>query len=117
VDYNSSTGSFTHWTSISYPNAEAGSDAVTHIEGISSVKPGVYTLSGDSYLSDSFSTGQGLFVTIRRNPNGTFGGPRFVKINYTNATDITSANSVYGNQVVGIVVGDNPPPYQATVQK
>jgi len=117
VDYNSSTGSFAHWTSISYPNAEAGSDAVTHIEGISSVKPGVYTLSGDSYLSDSFRTGQGLFVTIRRNPNGTFGSPSFVKINYTNATGITSANSVYGNQVVGIVVENNPPPYQATVQR
>jgi hypothetical protein len=117
VDFNSSTGSFTHWQSISYPNAEAGSDAVTHIEGISSVKPGVYTLSGDSYPSDSFSTGQGLFVTIHRDPNGTFGSPKFVKINYTNATGITSANSVYGNQVVGIVVGDNPPPYQATVQK
>jgi hypothetical protein len=117
VDYDSSTGSFTHWRSISYPNAAAGSDAVTHIEGISSVKPGVYTLSADSYLSDSFSTGQGLFVTIRRNANGAFGSPRFVKINATNATSITSANSVYGNQVVGIVVGANPPPYQATVQK
>jgi trimeric autotransporter adhesin len=116
VDYNASTGSFTDWMSISYPNTAVGPDAVTHIEGISSIKNGVYTLSGDSYPSNSFSSGTGLFIAVKRNCNRTFGNPSYVTLTYPDSTGITSANSVYGNQVVGIVTGNSPPPYQASVK-
>jgi hypothetical protein len=57
-----------------------------------------------------------LFVTVKRNCNGTFANPSFVTLSYPDSTGITSANSVYGNQVVGIVTGNSPPPYQATVK-
>src|SRR5262249_43813088 len=38
VDYDSATGQFSHWTSISYPNSPAGTTFLTHIEGISEKK-------------------------------------------------------------------------------
>jgi hypothetical protein len=37
-------------------------------------------------------------------------------LNYPGSThSMTSSNSVYGNQVVGLVIGADPFPYQATV--
>jgi hypothetical protein len=78
----------------------------THFEGISSVKKNAYTLSDDS-MQEGSSIGQGSFVTVRRNQDGTFGAGSWVNLNYSSAKVLTSANAVYGNQVVGIVAGTN----------
>ena len=115
VDYNSSTRQFSHWTSFSNPDGTAGSATLTHFEGISSVKKGVYTLNADSVLSGSSHGGQGSFVTVRRNPNGAFGNATWVNLNYPGSTGLTSSNAVYGNQVVGIVSGTSQFAFQATV--
>jgi hypothetical protein len=116
VDYNSLTGELSNWTSFSYPN---GTNFVTHFEGISSVEKGIYTLNADSVQADSDNPVQGSFATVRRNVDRSFGTAEWVDLNYTGVdptTNVTSSNSVYGNQVVGIVINDgNSFSYQATV--
>ena len=116
VDYDSATGQFSHWKSFDYPNGQIGHDYVTHFEGISSVEKGVYTLSADSAQTGSNNAVQGSLVTVRRNPDDTFGDSTWVDLNNTGIKGVTSANSVYGNQVVGVVIGGTGGvPFQATV--
>jgi trimeric autotransporter adhesin len=54
-------------------------------------------------------------VTVQRNSNGTFGPASWVNLNYPGSTGITSSNSVFGNSVVGVIVGTDVFAYQATV--
>ncbi len=115
VDYDAATGQFSHWTSFSYPD---GTNFVTHFEGISSTENGVYTLNADSVQAGSSNPAQGSWVTVRRNADGSFGPATWVNLNYPNidpTTNVTSSNAVYGNQVVGVVVGPDGLSYQATV--
>lgn len=114
VDYDAVTGLFTNWKSFSYPN---GINFVTHFQGISSVEKGVYTLNADSVQAGTSNPVQGSWVTVRRNTDGTFSDAAWVDLNYPGvnpSTNVTSSNSVYGNQVVGIVIGSGIS-YQATV--
>ena len=107
VDYDSATGQFTHWTSFDYPNGPVGQDFVTHFEGISSTEKGVYTLSADSVqIGHRATPARARGSRVRRNTDGSFGPPTWVNLNYPGADRAcTSANSVSGNQVVGIVIG------------
>lgn len=102
VDYNAATGQFSDWTSFSYPNGGVGSDFITHFEGISSVEKGVYTLSADSLQSGSNNPVQGSVVTVRLNPDGSFGPATWADLNNPSIPGPLSSNSIYGNQVVGI---------------
>ena len=120
VDYNSATGQFTHWSSYDYPNGLVGADYISHFEGISSDESGVYTLAADSGQTGSAGFTQGSVVSVRRNPDGTFGPAVWTDLNFPNVTGWTSNDSVAGNQAVGIVIGsENGQPvefsYQATV--
>jgi trimeric autotransporter adhesin len=119
VDYDSATGQFTHWTSFDDPNGLIGQDFITHFEGISSTEAGVYTLSADSVQSGSTNPLQGSWVTVRRNPDGSFESGAWVNLNYPGvdpSTSIASSNSVAGNQVVGIVFSTTGAfSFQATV--
>jgi trimeric autotransporter adhesin len=116
VDYNAATGQFSNWKSFSDPTGLLGSDIFTHFEGISSVEKGVYTLSADSLQSGVTGSPQGSLVTVRRNPDGTFGDASWVNLNYPGGNSVVSSNSVYGNNVVGIVVGQSGVfSFQATV--
>jgi trimeric autotransporter adhesin len=110
VDYNAATGQFSNWTSFNYPNGAIGQNFVTHFEGISSDEKGVYTLSADSIQSGTTNPAQGSWVTVRRNTAGSFGAGVWVNLNYPGidpSTALTSADSVAGNQVVGIVIDDS----------
>ncbi len=116
VDYDSATGQFTHWTTFDYPNGLIGQDYITHFEGISGDQKGEYTLSADSVQRGSANLVQGSWVTVRRNPDGTFGDGVWVDLNYPGTQAPVSSNSVAGNQVVGIVASDSGAfSYQATV--
>jgi hypothetical protein len=119
VDYDSATGQYTHWTSFDYPNGLVGQTYITHFQGISSDEQGVYTLSADSVQTGSANPAQGSWVTVRRNTDGSFGSGQWVNLNYPGVdptTAITSNNSVAGNAVVGIVIGQTGVfSYQATV--
>ncbi len=115
VDYDSATGTFSNWTSFEYPN---GTNFATQFQGISSAEKGVYTLSADSLQAGSDAPAQGSWVTVRRNTDGSFSQAEWVDLNYAGydpQTNLTSSNSVYGNQVVGIVLGETDFAFQATV--
>jgi trimeric autotransporter adhesin len=115
VDYDSLTGTFSNWATFNYPN---GTGYITHFEGISSVEKGVYTLNADSVQSGTHKPAQGSWVSVRRNTDGSFGTAAWVDLNYAGVdptVNVTSSNAVYGNQVVGIVIGPTPFSYQATV--
>jgi hypothetical protein len=112
VDYDSATGEFSNWTSFEYPG---GINFLTHFEGISSVEKGIYTLSADSVQICSGNLGQGSWVSVRRNTDGSFSPSAWVDLNYPNTNGVTGSDSVYGNQVVGIILGPNTFAYQATV--
>lgn len=116
VDYDSATGTFANWTSFNYPHGPAGVDFVTHFQGISSVEPGVYTVSADSVQAGSAHLAQGSWVRVTRNEDGTFNEGEWVDLNYPGTTrSLTSSNSVYGHAVVGIIIGTDPFAYQAIV--
>ena len=116
VDYDSAKNKFYNWTSFSYPNGPAGVSFVTHFEGISSTEPGVYTLSADSLQTGSTNAAQGSWVSVRRNSDGTFDKGTWVDLNYPDSPDsLASSNSVYGYEVVGLVIGAEAFAYEATV--
>jgi hypothetical protein len=111
VNYDSRTGTFSNWTSFSYPT-RAGQAAVTHFEGISSVQKGIFTLSVD--FADSSGAGAAA-MSVVRNIDGSFGAPQWTTVSYPGA-QLTSNNSIYGNQVVGVAkVGEVVVSYQATI--
>jgi trimeric autotransporter adhesin len=120
VDYNSANNTFSNWTSFDYPNGPAGINFITHFESISSTEPGVYSLCADSVQTGSGNPAQGSWVSVRRQSDGTFDKGTWVDLNYpTVGSNVTSSNSVYGDQVVGLVVQPNTSPttfpFQATV--
>ncbi len=116
VDYDSANNTFSNWTSFDYPNGPGGINFITHFESISSTEPGVYSLCADSVQTGSANPAQGSWVSVRRQSDGTFDKGTWVDLNYHPAgPNVTSSNSVYGNQVVGLVVASTSFPFQATV--
>ncbi len=117
VDYDSATGQFSHWTSISAPGlAPDGKALVTHFEGISEPEQGVYTLAATESEVGSPTPIQASMATVRRNPDGTFGPVYWVKLNYPGATGLQTNDAVVDNQAVGIAsVNGSIIAYQATV--
>lgn len=117
VDYDAKTGKFSNWTTFRYRNQKNSRSFITHFEGISSAEPGVYTMNADSVKRGSTGPLQGSWVSVRRNPDGSFSKAQWVDLNYPGVkAGITSSNSVYGNHVVGLVITGDPIAYQATVK-
>lgn len=116
VDYDANTGEFSNWTSFEYPNGIPGGSFITHFEGISSAQAGVYTMNADSVqVGDLMGPAQGSLVTVRRNADNRFGPADWVDLTYPGTEGIASSNSVYGTNVVGLVIGPSTFSYQATV--
>lgn len=116
VDYDPRKG-FTNFTGFNYPNGAAGTTFLTHFEGISGVERGIYNLVADSVqVGSTANLAQGSVVEVRRNDDGTFGVGTWEDLNFANI-GVTSANSIYGNAVVGIAAGPEVPlfTYQAQV--
>lgn len=111
VDYDSATGEFSHWTSYVPP---AGFNTLTHFQGISGVESGTYTIAAVTLPGITTQPVQGFLVTVDRNADGSFGANVWTALDDPAGT-ATSANSVYGNQIVGVVGGAATPGYQATV--
>jgi hypothetical protein len=116
VDYDSSTGQFTNWTSFADPNGLIGQAFATHFQGISSTEKGVYTLGANTAEAGSSTVLQAEVATVRLNPDGTFGPAAWVQLNYPNVDASPTADAVEGNQVVGIVLASSGIfSYQATI--
>jgi hypothetical protein len=108
---------FSNWRAYSYQSPDQVT-AATHFMGISSVEKGVYTLSGSGFVSGQIVS-SGL-ATVVRQTNGSFGDMAWVDLappeSVTGVDGLPSANSVYGNAVVGIVLGESgSASYQAEV--
>ena len=107
VDYDRASGTFSNWRAYSYQQPDQAT-AGTHFMGISSVEKGVYTLSGSAFVSGQIVT-SGL-ATVVRQADGSFGDMAWVNLappeSVTGVSGLPSANSVYGNAVVGIVLGE-----------
>jgi len=99
VDYDSSTGQFSHWKALNYPK---GIDVVTHFEGISSTEAGVYTLAASSVHTGSALPGS--FVTVRRNADGAFSDGVWVDLAYPGSA-ATLTTSVSGSALTGVGIG------------
>ena len=108
VDYDRATRTFSNWRAYSYQSPDQVT-AGTHFMGISSVEKGVYTLSGTGFVSGTIES-SGLASVVRQT-DGSFGDMTWVELappeSVTGVSGLPSANSVYGNAVVGIVIGDN----------
>ncbi len=105
VDYDSATGKFSNWTTFVDPS---GKNLLTHFQGLSSVEAGVYTMAADSASVGTGTPAAGSLVTVVRNANGSFGPATWYALHYSGldpTTNITSADSVYGDAVVGPVLG------------
>lgn len=111
VDYDSATGQFSNWKSFDYVPEEGSPAGLTHFEGVSSVQPGVYTLAATSVVDGVIRAG---FVTVARKADGSFGEMDWTELEPP-LPGGPCGNSVYGNQVVGIVLGGGL--YQATITK
>jgi hypothetical protein len=117
VDYDRASGTFSNWRSYSYQSPEQVTVG-THFMGISGVENGIYTLSGSGYVSGEIVT-SGMAIVVRQ-PDGSFGDMAWVGLappeSVTGVDGLPSANSVYGNAVVGIVLGESASAgYQAVV--
>ena len=118
VDYDRATRTFSNWRAYSYQSPDQVT-AGTHFMGISSVEKGVYTLSGTGFVSGAIES-SGLASVVRQT-DGSFGDMNWVELDppesVTGVSGLPSANSVYGNAVVGIVIGEdmNVASYQAEV--
>jgi hypothetical protein len=117
IDYDRASGTFSNWRAYSYQSPDQVT-AATHFMGISSVEKGVYTLSGSGFVSGEIVS-SGL-ATVVRQTDGSFGDMAWVDLappeSVTGVSGLPSANSVYGNAVVGIVMGESgSASYQAEV--
>jgi trimeric autotransporter adhesin len=116
VDYNSATAQFSNWTSFSDPNGLAGQSSATHFQGISSTQAGVYTLGADSTQTGSSTVLMASLVTVRLNPDGTFGPGDWVNLSDPSIDAPLTADAVEGTQVVGIgITTSGIISYQASV--
>lgn len=114
VDYDSATGAFTNWKSLTGPVADGALNVATHFEGISSVQGGVYTLAGST---ESTAGTVGSFVTVRRNPDSSFDDGVWQNVDYP-AAGTSLPTSVYGDQLTGLFLSSSGAlPYQASVSQ
>ncbi len=113
VDYDSSTGQFTNWTSYTDPT---GQSLATHFQGISSTVAGVYTLGANEAQPGSSTALVASLASVRLNPDGTFGPAVWTNLSDPDLQAPLTADAVEGNQVVGIgFTSSGIISYQATV--
>jgi hypothetical protein len=110
VDWNPLTQQFSNFLSVFYNNNPADT-RLTHFEGITTDDAGGYYLATD-WSATGVPEGAAL-VQIKRNSDGSFATPTWTMLAYPGAV-VTSANTVYRKNVLGIYA--NPvTPYLATV--
>lgn len=105
VDYDSETKATSNFKAFSYKNENTLS-IVTHFEGITlSPDHDGYNMPAD-WINIKGSPKEGAsFVSVKRNPNRSFGEATWVDIAYPGDM-VTSANTAYKNSILGICVAD-----------
>lgn len=101
VDYNSKTKQTSNLKSFSYKN-ETVLSIITHFEGITISKKGAYNMPSDWVTVNGEKNGAS-FVSVSRNSDGSFGEANWIDIDFPDSS-VTSANTVYQNNILGIYV-------------
>ncbi|MCC9071439.1 hypothetical protein LNQ49_07540 [Flavobacterium sp. F-65] len=101
VDYNAKNKSISNLKSFSYKN-ETALSIITHFEGITVSKDNGYNMPADWITLKGDGNGAS-FVSVSRNSDGTFGEANWIDIEFPGSS-VTSANTVYKNNVLGIYV-------------
>ncbi len=101
VDYNASTKKFTHFKAFNYNN-DPKSTIITHFEGITGAANNGYNIPVDWVTADGLELGASQ-VTVQRNSDGSFSEAVWNNISYP-ASVITTANTAYKNNILGIYV-------------
>lgn len=104
VDYDSLTRKTTNLKSFSYNN-ETLLSIITHFEGITLAANNGYNMPADWATLNGEGAGAS-FVHVKRNDDGSFGEADWTDILYPDAS-LTSANTVYRNNVLGIAITSN----------
>ena len=103
---------FSNFTPIYYNN-DSSTSKVSHIEGITTDNAGGYYLSVDWAQSGSTYPAGAALAQLGRSPSGGFTTPSWTAFGFPGAT-ITSANTVFGKNVLGIYANPAPvTPYLA----
>lgn len=100
VDWNADTHQASNWRTYNFGN-DPTTSIITHFEGINANGSGGYNLATDFVTTDG-GIGAGM-ARIDRLPDGTLGPASWHTIAYPGA-EITSANTVYLNKILGIFV-------------
>ena len=103
---------FRNFTSLYYNN-DSNTSKVSHVEGITTDNAGGYFLSIDwAQTSSSYPSGAAL-AQVGRSTSGGFGTPTWTNFAFPGAS-ITSANTVFEKNVMGVYKGPAPTtPYLA----
>jgi hypothetical protein len=101
VDYNSKTKKASNLKSFSYKN-ETVLSIITHFEGITASKNNGYNMPSD-WLTVNGEKNGASFVAVSRNSDGSFGEANWIDIDFPDSS-VTSANTVYRNNILGIYV-------------
>jgi hypothetical protein len=115
VKWDSATQAASDWTSYDFDNRHIGV-AVSHFDGISTDNHGGFYLTGD-WLGVMSPNSGAFFAHVRRMPHRAFGEAHWTPIAYPSA-DVTSGNTVFENNVLGVYTGDGSPVngYVATIR-
>ncbi|HEY0176847.1 MAG TPA: hypothetical protein VGC08_10740 [Pedobacter sp.] len=105
VDYDAATKATSNLKSFSYNN-ETILSIVTHFEGITVADDNGYHMPAD-WINVKGSPKEGAsFVSVKRNQEGSFAEAKWIDIAYPGDM-VTSANTAYKNNILGICVADN----------
>lgn len=105
VDWDSETKETSNWSMYQYLDENIKS-LITHFEGITSDGKGGYNLPCDWVAFDKKDTEpletSGAFVNIKRNKDGTFAAPTWIPLKFPVNGALTSANTAYENNILGV---------------
>ena len=112
VNYSQLTGRFSNWATFDFPDPK---ELVSHFEGISSTEQGVYNLAAMGLDPLTGQPVRAAWVSVRQLVDGSYDQARWVDLAYPGVTLPVTANSVYGNAVVGLYTDGSVGGYQAKI--
>lgn len=110
VDYDSTTGVFSNWTTFVNPQSPS---SATQFLDLSAPEKGVYTIAGNTAINGET---QASLVTIRRETSGLFSAPQWFDLAPPGNTHGASTRSAFGNVAVGTgLTGEGEAPFQVQI--
>ena len=110
VDWDSETKELSNWSMNQYLDQNVKS-LITHFEGITSDGEGGYNLPSNWVEFEKKDTSPletgAAFVNIKRNTDGSFASPTWVPLKFPINGTMTSANTAYKNNILGIYTMPN----------